>query len=228
MKKSGHTIMTAALLSAALVMQGELNHLTNVSYATEETNLSPSERMNLMAGVYGPPPAKTTALSETPSETTEMTETTEVTETSETRLVPVTEPEEEYTPPKFYITVPVYGCPVAGDVNNDGRINIVDFTVLKNIVSGEHYELMGADLNSDGNIDAEDLKMFEHFFLGITNDPTEKADVPEEKPVTTTVTEQKPEPVTSDAATEAVTTPYVKPTVMGTVYGPPPAYYNNH
>ena len=222
MKKSGHTIMTAALLSAALMMQGELNHLTNVSYATEETPLSPSERMNLMAGVYGPPPAKSTTVSEIPSETSE------VTETSETRLVPVTEPEEEYTPTKFNITVPVYGCPVAGDVNNDGRINVVDFTLLKNIVTGEVYDLGGADLNSDGKIDAEDLRMFEHFFLGITNDPTEKADVPEEKPVTTTVTEQKPEPVTSDKTTEAVTTPYVEPTVMGTVYGPPPAYYNNH
>ena len=60
---------------------------------------------------------------------------------------------------------------IAGDVNNDSLINILDIIQTINIILGVNptptdYELWAADLNQDGNIDILDIVLIVNTILG--------------------------------------------------------------
>jgi hypothetical protein len=60
---------------------------------------------------------------------------------------------------------------IAGDVNNDGLINILDVIQTVNIILGANptptdYELWVADMNQDGNIDILDIVLIVNTILG--------------------------------------------------------------
>ena len=60
---------------------------------------------------------------------------------------------------------------IAGDVNNDSLINILDIIQTINIILGANptptdYELWAADLNQDGNIDILDIVLIVNTILG--------------------------------------------------------------
>ena len=60
---------------------------------------------------------------------------------------------------------------IAGDVNNDGLINILDVIQMVNIILGANpnptaYELWAADMNQDGNIDILDIVLIVNTILG--------------------------------------------------------------
>ena len=60
---------------------------------------------------------------------------------------------------------------IAGDVNNDGMINILDIIQTVNIILGANlnptdYELWAADLNQDDNIDILDIVLIVNTILG--------------------------------------------------------------
>ena len=60
---------------------------------------------------------------------------------------------------------------IAGDVNNDSLINILDIIQTVNIILGANlnptdYELWAADLNQDGNIDILDIVLIVNTILG--------------------------------------------------------------
>jgi hypothetical protein len=60
---------------------------------------------------------------------------------------------------------------IAGDVNNDGLINILDVIQTVNIILGANpnptdYELWAADMNQDGNIDILDIVLIVNTILG--------------------------------------------------------------
>ena len=158
MKKTKQTMLTAAVLSAALVMQGELSYLSNSASAVTEPPVSADSDIRLMAAVYGPPPAKTT----TEAEITEAP----VTTAAITEIPIITE-----LPDPFIFIEPVsvmYGPFMAiEDPNQDGKVNIADYVILKDkLMQGkssvpEWFE----DINQDGEYDSEDLKILEHYFL---------------------------------------------------------------
>ena len=59
----------------------------------------------------------------------------------------------------------------AGDVNNDGVVNILDVIQSVNIILGANptpteYELWAADMNQDGNIDILDIVLIVNTILG--------------------------------------------------------------
>lgn len=156
MKKTKQTMLTAAVLSAALAMQGELSYLSNSATAVTEPPVPADSDIRLMAAVYGPPPAKTTTeaeITEAPVTTAAITE------------IPI------ITDDPFIFIEPVsamYGPVMAvEDPNQDGKVNIADYVILKDkLMQGkssvpEWFE----DINQDGEYDAEDLKILEHYFL---------------------------------------------------------------
>ena len=60
---------------------------------------------------------------------------------------------------------------IAGDVNNDSLINILDIIQTVNIILGSNlsptdYELWAADLNQDGNINILDIVLIVNTILG--------------------------------------------------------------
>ena len=60
---------------------------------------------------------------------------------------------------------------IAGDVNNDGLINILDVIQTVNIILGANpnptvYELWAADMNQDGNIDILDIVLIVNTISG--------------------------------------------------------------
>ena len=156
MKKTKQTMLTAAVLSAALAMQGELSYLSNSASAVTEPPVPADSDIRLMAAVYGPPPAKTTTeaeITEAPVTTAAITE------------IPI------ITDDPFIFIEPVsamYGPVMAvEDPNQDGKVNIADYVILKDkLMQGkssvpEWFE----DINQDGEYDSEDLKILEHYFL---------------------------------------------------------------
>jgi hypothetical protein len=159
MKKTKQTILTAAVLSAALAMQGELSYLSNSASAVTEPPVPVDSDIRLMAAVYGPPPAKTT----TEAEITEAP----VTTAAITDIPLITVPPDD----PFIFIEPVsamYGPVMAiEDPNQDGKVNIADYVILKDkLMQGkssvpEWFE----DINQDGEYDSEDLKILEHYFL---------------------------------------------------------------
>ena len=222
MKKTKQTMLTAALLSAALAMQGELNYLSDSASAVTKSPEPADSGMRLMQGVYGPPPARTTTeAEETEESVTTITEAETTISDTTTSVTPMQSPEPMYGPPN-----------IKGDIDDDWKLTIADYVLMKDMVASgkrDTYVDWAADLNHDDKIDKADLQMFEHFFFGLTSYPEETARVPEKTPVTSeseSVTSEsqvtQPAPVTTKAA---MTTTIVEPTSMGTVYGPPPAYY---
>ena len=156
MKKTKQTMLTAAVLSAALAMQGELSYLSNSATAVTEPPVPADSDIRLMAAVYGPPPAKTTTeaeITEAPVTTAAITD------------IPI------ITDDPFIFIEPVsamYGPVMAiEDPNQDGKVNIADYVILKDkLIQGkssvpEWFE----DINQDGEYDFEDLKILEHYFL---------------------------------------------------------------
>ena len=156
MTQTKQTMLTAAVLSAALAMQGELSYLSNSATAVTEPPVPADSDIRLMAAVYGPPPAKTTTeaeITEAPVTTAAITE------------IPI------ITDDPFIFIEPVsamYGPVMAvEDPNQDGKVNIADYVILKDkLMQGkssvpEWFE----DINQDGEYDAEDLKILEHYFL---------------------------------------------------------------
>ena len=156
MKKTKQTMLTAAVLSAALAMQGELSYLSNSASAVTEPSVPSDSDIRLMAAVYGPPPAKTTTeaeITEAPVTTAAITD------------IPI------ITDDPFIFIEPVsamYGPVMAiEDPNQDGKVNIADYVILKDkLMQGkssvpEWFE----DINQDGEYDSEDLKILEHYFL---------------------------------------------------------------
>ncbi len=206
MKKTKQTMLTAAILSTALAMQAELSYLSNSAYAVTESP-EPVENSTRLMAVVGPPPAKTTTA-------IEITETSETT-TTLTEMIIATEPEQVFIKP----IAAMYGPPfVQGDANEDNKLNIVDYVMLKDkLMNGEEsYPYWREDINQNGEFDAEDLKVFEHYFLSLLPFQTDED--------TASVTE----PVASETTDEpAVMTPPAETTIpqpMATLYGPPPAY----
>ncbi len=60
---------------------------------------------------------------------------------------------------------------IAGDVNDDRLINILDVIQTVNIILGANptptdYELWAADMNQDGNIDILDIVLIVNTILG--------------------------------------------------------------
>ena len=206
MKKTKQTMLTAAILSTALAMQAELSYMSNSAYAVTESPEPVENSTRLMAVVYGPPPAKTT----TAIETTEASATTTLTE-----MPMFTEPEQVFIEP----IAAMYGPPfVQGDANEDNKLNIVDYVMLKDkLMNGEEsYPYWREDINQNGEFDAEDLKVFEHYFLSLLPFQTDEDTDSVTEPVALETTDE-PDVMTPPAETTI-------PQPMSTVYGPPPAY----
>ena len=69
------------------------------------------------------------------------------------------------------LAVPVSAGALQGDANGDGKINTVDYAVIKRAVLGR-YELSdgqfaAADVNYDGNVNALDYMIVKRVVLGI-------------------------------------------------------------
>ncbi|MDO5558539.1 MAG: dockerin type I repeat-containing protein [Oscillospiraceae bacterium] len=66
---------------------------------------------------------------------------------------------------------PVYGPPSyfydKGDVNTDGKINILDYCLMRNIALGGngYYESSLTDVNQDGIVDSRDVLALQNFML---------------------------------------------------------------
>lgn len=208
MKKSLHSILTAAMFAAAVT--------TSLSdpAASAQAKINPAEESLMdetwreQQGAYGPPNWFTE------TELTEMT---------------TTEPQDVYGPPSWFTEPtdepastttsaetypePVYGPPwifaKKGDMNYDRVLNARDVTQLKRaILTGEFSDAEDylADVNNDGLIDQEDVKALIRQLTGKPEDGEENA-------VTTFITNS------TDTTTTTVTTP-----MTYVLYGPPPAY----
>lgn len=203
MKKTAQTLLTAAIFATALGSAVPSQFRQPVlalddPIAEVETNL---------ADVYGPPPmftepeaAETTVTKRTRrTRTTEMTKgTTYTTTTGEPETVPVV----LYGPPWVF-----YG---QGDANRDGVSDARDLTIIKQIAlngtgiaESYGYDPRGgsvidiADVDHDGDVDADDVHMFMEEVLGIPKKETPA--------VTTAAPETVPPELTTTASTVLVT-----------------------
>lgn len=230
MKKSLHSILTAAMFAAAVTTSvGNPTVSAQNSDAPAESGLM-QETERMQQGVYGPPNWFTTE-----PELTRLTETEpqdvygpppSFTE-SETTAITSTEPipQPEYGPPHWYtdteteatvttttdvteiIPQPAYGPPwifaETGDLNYDGVLNAADLSLLKRaILDGIRTDeiLHLGDTNSDGTIDKKDVKELIRQLTG-------KPDEPEETDVTVLSTDTT-----------------IPTTTTVPLYGPPAAY----
>ena len=205
MKKTKQTMLTAALLSTALVMQGELSQLSNVPYASAE---------------------KTTPLDESPGITQPVAKTTTAIETTEVKATTttITEmplPVTTETQPEIKEISVMYGPPfISGDANLDDKLNIADYVMLKDkLMNGDvSHTYWREDINQNGEFDTEDLKIFEHYFLNLLPYQTDEDTASVTEPVTSETTEA----ITTITMPE--TTPLrTLPEPRGTLYGPPEA-----
>lgn len=203
MKKSLHSILTAAMFAAAVT--------TSLSdpAASAQVTVSPAETQLMDDTERGPQSAYGPPSWFTETELTEMT---------------TTEPQDVYGPPSWFTEPtdepastttsaetypePVYGPPwifaKKGDMNYDRVLNARDVTQLKRaILTGEFSDAEDylADVNGDGLIDQEDVKALIRQLTGKPED--------EDDPITTDITD----------LTEP---PFSTTTVC--LYGPPPAY----
>ena len=60
----------------------------------------------------------------------------------------------------------VGGKSYKGDLDGDGKINVVDLTVLRDMVLGKREEDLSADMNGDGKINVVDLTVLRDIVLG--------------------------------------------------------------
>ena len=238
MKKSLHSLLTAAMFAAAVTTSaGGISNTQNASAAPAENDLI-TETTTEPQCVYGPPEWFTSE-----SELTDITGTepqdvygpppsfTESETTSVTSTEPI--PQPEYGPPYWETEIsgdetavtttetmvaPVYGPPYVlfekGDLNGDRILNAKDLTLLKRAVLYDNLDSLWrplGDLNYDGAVDKKDVK---ELIRRLTGAPEED---PEETDVTTTGTD-----ATVPPRPETTTDPYWDYPMP--LYGPPTAY----
>ncbi len=214
MKKSLHSLLTAAMFAAAVTTSaGGISNTQNASAAPAENDLI-TETTTEPQDVYGPPGWF--------SETETITDVTR------------NDPPTAYGPPHWFtdteteamtttttdvtaeIPQPAYGPPwmfaEPGDLNYDFKLDARDLTLLKRyLLEGEINDRIDrlANVNQDGKIDKEDVK---ELIRRLTGAPEED---PEETDVTTTGTD-----ATVPPRPETTTDPYWD----YPLYGPPSAW----
>lgn len=192
MKKTKRTIMTAALLSTAVMLQNGLNTTSGQTEAdavdSRDTFISdPDIVAQPKYGVYE-------AIDRKPKETTSITEETE--EPRETEMAVL------YGPPSVL-------AGGKGNLNSsDRKLNIADYILLKNAVAEGKTDFVTVDigdLDGDYELTSQDMKMFERYLFGLAASVTEPiyqtkygappvTDDPLDEPVTTTLEEIIPQP----------------------------------
>ena len=203
MKKTAQTLLTAAIFATALG-SAVPSQFRQPARALEDPIV---EVETNLADVYGPPPmftepeaAETTVTRRT--RRTRTTETTKGTTYTTTTVEPETVPVVLYGPPWVF-----YG---QGDANRDGVSDARDLTIIKQIAlngtgiaESYGYDPRGgsvidiADVDHDGDVDADDVHKFMEEVLGIPKK--------EEPAVTTTVPETVPPELTTTSSTVLVT-----------------------
>ncbi len=240
MKKSLHSLLTAAMFAAAVTTSaGGISNTQNASAAPAENDLI-TETTTEPQCVYGPPEWFTSE-----SELTDITGTEPqdvygppgwFSETETITDVTRNDPPTVYGPPHWFtdteteatlttttdvtaeIQQPAYGPPYVlfekGDLNGDRVLNAKDLTLLKRAVLYDNLDSFWrplGDLNDDGAVDKKDVK---ELIRRLTGAPEED---PEETDVTTTGTD-----ATVPPRPETTTDPYWDYPMP--LYGPPTAY----
>ena len=185
MKKTAQTLLTAAIFATALGSAVPSQFRQPVQAVDEPI----AEVETELAGIYGPPSMFTETTAE-PEITTDYTDVTEII------------PQPTYGPPRTAFP---------GDANFDGIADVRDLTLIKRAAqfgaeTVGYFEFETADVNSDGTVDKEDVRIFMEETLGIPKK--------EEPAATTTVTAGTDEIISSlETTTE---------TAVVLLYGPPP------
>lgn len=65
--------------------------------------------------------------------------------------------DSEGNPAEIRYTVKFVDVTLKGDVNSDGKVNIVDAMMIAKYIAGETYSINNADVNDDGNVNITDL-----------------------------------------------------------------------
>ena len=234
MKKSLHSLLTAAMFAAAVTTSaGGISNTQNASAAPVENDLI-TETTTEPQCVYGPPEWFTSE-----SELTDITGTEPqdvygppswFSETETITDVTRNDPPTAYGPPHWFtdteteatlttttdVTVeipqPAYGPPwmfaEPGDLNYDFKLDARDLTLLKRyLLEGEINDRIDrlANVNQDGKIDKEDVKELIRRLTGRPED------------------EELPEETTTAVVTDTTTDTTITTTVMP-LYGPPSAW----
>ncbi len=217
MKKTAQTLLTAAIFATALGSSAQSRMQQPVRALDDPI----AEIETGMAVVYGPPSMFTT---EPPEETTVRTRRTGRTQTAKGTT---------YTETTNTVPVPVYGPPpvaFAGDTNWDGRADARDLSYIKNAVlegmdPQNSYAAHLADVNLDGVLDKEDVRIFIEERLGIPKqEPAVTTTVPGTTvPDGTTIATRRTMHTRSTRETEGLITGLLPFTDTGAValYGPP-------
>jgi hypothetical protein len=234
MKKTIHTVLTAAAFAAASMsaMPASAGE-GNPSAFPDVRNKVEKDAYADFASAYGPPP--TTSLSETVTSTLSMTILTTTTTTTTTMPQTVYGPtttsnvistyQEDVVdmtttmqPQPAYGPAPVY----LGDANMDGAVDIFDaVAVRKAILFDEYADKINhyfADLNKDGNITVGDLVLLNRYLLGSIKD-LENLPYREDDVIVTT-TDEKYDDIDGEVTLYDPRTDTVVP-----VYGPPSVFY---
>ncbi len=239
MKKSLHSLLTAAMFAAAVTTSaGSIANAPDASAAPAENDLI-TETTTEPQCVYGPPEWFTSE-----SELTDITGTEPqdvygppgwFSETETMTDVTRNDPPTVYGPPHWFtdteteatttttdvttiIPQPAYGPPYVlfekGDLNGDRVINAQDLTLLKRAVLYDNLDSLWrplGDLNDDGAVDKKDVK---ELIRRLTGAPEKD---PDETDVTTTATD-----ATVPPKPETTTDPYWDYPMP--LYGPPTAW----
>ena len=201
MKKTAQTLLTAAIFATALGSTAQ-SQMRQPVQAVDDPIF---DLQTNYAGVYGPPPTQRT--------TEELTETTTYTTTNQfVASIPAYPEWPEVPVTTDLIPEPAYGPPrtaFSGDMNWDAIADARDLTLIKHAAMVGRDQFDGwydmADVNHDGDVNKEDVRVFMEEKLGIPK---------KEEAVTTT-----PAVTTSADMTTLIST-----TTMVTfpLYGPPP------
>ena len=202
MKKTAQTLLTAAIFATALGSSAQ----SRMQQPAEALGDPIKEVETNLVDVYGPPSMFTTVL---PEDTT-----TAATET--------------------VYTVPLYGPPWAfypkGDITTDNITDARDLTLIKRAaIEGRnavgYFEYDGADVNHDGVVDREDVRIFREEVLGIPKqEPAVTTTVPGTTvPDGTTIATRRTMHTRTTRETDALITGLLPFTDTGAValYGPP-------
>lgn len=65
------------------------------------------------------------------------------------------------------LSFPANVMAAGGDVNGDGKINVIDFMLVKSVLSGDKTYSENADINGDGTVNSSDAVMMAEYLLGI-------------------------------------------------------------
>ena len=231
MKKSLHSVLTAAMFAAAVTTSAGGSAAFALGSSSAEANLM-AQTAREQQGVYGPPNWFTTepALTKlTDTEPQDVYGPPNWFSESETNGTTTRIPPTVYGPPYFEteplstedvtepIQQPAYGPPwmfaAPGDLNYDFSLDARDLTLLKRyLLSGKmddaSYRL--ANVNGDGEIDKKDVK---ELIRKLTGKPEDEDD----PDVTTTATD-----ATQPPESETTTDPWWDYPLP--LYGPPAAY----